>query len=45
VDKACAGPDLPIGYIGLNLGPQDLRRPPANYGTRIESLASVWSVR
>jgi len=32
-------PDLPIGYIGLSLGPQDLRGPqdlkgpPANCGT------------
>jgi len=28
-----AGPDLPIGYIGLSLGPQDSRGPPANCGT------------
>jgi len=28
-----AGPDLPIGYIGLSLGPQDPRGPPANCGT------------
>ena len=26
------GPDLPIGYIGLSLGPQDPRVPPANCG-------------
>jgi len=25
--------DLPIGYIGLSLGPQDPRGPPANCGT------------
>ena len=28
-----AGPDLPIGYIGLSLGPQDPRGPPGNCGT------------
>jgi len=28
-----AGPDLPIGYIGLSLGPQDPRWPPTNCGT------------
>jgi len=28
-----AGPDLPIGYIGLSLGPQDPRGAPANCGT------------
>jgi len=27
------GPDLPIGYIGLSLGPQDLRGTPTNCGT------------
>jgi len=27
------GPDLPIGYIGLSLGPQDPRGPPTNCGT------------
>jgi len=27
------GSDLPIGYIGLSLGPQDTRGPPANCGT------------
>jgi len=26
-------PDLPIGYIGLSLGPQDPRGPPTNCGT------------
>jgi len=26
-------PDLPIGYIGLNLGPQDPRGSPKNCGT------------
>jgi len=28
-----AGPDLPTGYIGLSLGPQDPRGPPTNCGT------------
>jgi len=28
-----AGPDLPIGYIGLSLGPQDPRGPPTNCDT------------
>jgi len=28
-----AGPDLPIGCVGLSLGPQDPRGPPANCGT------------
>jgi len=28
-----AVPDLPIGYIGLSLGPQDPRWPPTNCGT------------
>jgi len=28
-----AGPDLPISYIGLSLGPQDPRGPPTNCGT------------
>jgi len=27
-------PDLPIGYVGLSLGPQDPRGPPTNCGTR-----------
>jgi len=27
------GPDLSIGYIGLNLGPQDSKGPPTNCGT------------
>jgi len=36
-------PDLPIGYIGLSLGPQDPRGPPTNCG--IESLAGIWSLR
>jgi len=27
------GPNLPIGYIGFSLGPQDPRGPPANCGT------------
>jgi len=26
-------PDLPIGYIGLSLGPQDPRGPPTNCDT------------
>ena len=29
-----SGPDLPIGYVGLSLGPQDPRGPPTNCGTR-----------
>jgi len=29
-----AGPGLPIGYVGLSLGPQDSRGPPANCRTR-----------
>ena len=29
-----SGLDLPIGYVGLSLGPQDARGPPANCGTR-----------
>jgi len=28
-----AGPDLPIDYIGLSLGPQDPKGPPTNCGT------------
>jgi len=28
-------PELPIGYVGLSLGPQDPRGPPANCGTHI----------
>jgi len=28
-----AGPDLAIGNIGLSIGPQDPRGPPANCGT------------
>jgi len=28
-----SGPDLPIGYIDLSLGPQDPRGPPINCGT------------
>jgi len=27
------GPDLPIGYVGSSLGPQDPRGPPAKCGT------------
>jgi len=26
-----AVPDLPIGYVGLSLGPQDPRGPPTNW--------------
>ena len=26
-------PDLPIGYVGLSLGPQDPRLPPGNCNT------------
>ena len=33
------GPDLPIGYVGLSLGPQDPRGPPTNFGTH-----SQWPV-
>jgi len=28
-----SGPDLPTGYVGLSIGPQDPRGPPANCGT------------
>jgi len=28
-----SGPDLPIGYIVLSLGPKDSRGPPTNCGT------------
>ena len=28
-----AVPDLPIGYIGLRIGPQDPMGPPTNCGT------------
>jgi len=28
-----AEPDLPTGYIGLSLGPQDPKGPPGNLGT------------
>jgi len=35
-----AVPDLPIGYIGLNLGPQDPRGPPKTV-VRIESMAGI----
>ena len=28
-----ASPNLPTSYVGLSLGPQDPRRPPASYGT------------
>jgi len=29
-----AGPDLPIGYVGLSLGSQDPIGPPANCGSQ-----------
>jgi len=32
-----AGPDLPMGYVGLSLGPQDPRSPPANCDTYLVS--------
>ena len=32
------GPDMPIGYIGLSLGPQDPRGPPANCGAHSQLL-------
>jgi len=34
------GPDLPIGYIGLSLGPQDPRGAPTIV-VRIESMAGI----
>jgi len=36
--------DLPIGYIGLSLGPQDPRGPPKNCGTHRVN-AGIWSFR
>ena len=33
IDEGHSGPDLPIGYVGLSLGPQDPRGPPTNCGT------------
>ena len=39
-----AGPDLPISYIGLSLGPRDQRGPPANCGThRVNCRYSISS--
>jgi len=35
-----AVPDLPIGYIGLSLAPQDPRGPPKTV-VRIESVAGI----
>jgi len=35
-----AGPDLPIGYIGLSLGPQDPRGPQKTV-VRIESMTGI----
>jgi len=38
------GPDLPKGYIGLSLGPQDPKGPPTNCGThRVDG--GIWSFR
>jgi len=31
-----AGPDLPKGYVGLSLGPQDPKGSPANCGTHLK---------
>jgi len=43
-DWLSSGPDLPIGYIGLNLGSQDPRGLPANCGThRINCLCMISS--
>jgi len=38
-------PDLPIGYTGLSLGPQDPRGPLQQTVVRIESMAGIWSFR
>jgi len=35
-----AGPDLPIGYLGLSLGPQDLRGLQQTV-VRMESIAGI----
>ena len=37
-------PDLPIGYIGLSLGPQDPRGLKQTVA-RIESMAGIWLFR
>jgi len=34
------GPDSPIGFKGLSLGPRDPKGPPKNCGTR-ESMAGI----
>jgi len=35
-----------IGYVGLSLGPQDPRGPPANCGThRVSCRYCIWSIR
>jgi len=41
----CSESDLSIGLVGLSLGPQDPRSPPANYGTyRVKNKKSrCWS--
>jgi len=46
VGCAHLGPDLPIGFKGLSLGPEDPRGPPANCGThRVNCRYCMWSVR
>jgi len=40
-----SGPDLPIGYIGLNVGPQDPRGPPGNCGTQIAYMIKSINIR
>jgi len=38
--------DLPVAYVGLRLGSQDRKGPPANCGThRFNFRYCVWSVR
>ena len=38
--------DLPIGYIGLSLGPQDPRGPPTNCGThRVNGRYMIVSIK
>jgi len=43
-----AGLDLPIGCVGLSLGPQDPRGPPANcdaHGVNCRSIISSTNIR
>jgi len=35
-------PDLPIGYIGLSLGPPDPRGPPTNCGMHRAVVPKLW---